>query len=159
MVREMDDALVRPALMGDVKRIKTLVNGSAGDGKLLPSSFSELYSSVRDFMVVEKAGEVVAACALQLCWEGLAEIRSLVVDERFQGRGYARKLLGGQVREAKRLGVKRVFALTYLTDMFRKFGFAPIDKSELPHKIWVDCVKCSRFPDCDETAVAMEIKQ
>ena len=47
----------------------------------------------------------------------------------------------------------RVFALTYQVEFFHKLGFEEIDKTLLPQKIWADCIKCVKFPDCDETAM------
>jgi amino-acid N-acetyltransferase len=46
-----------------------------------------------------------------------------------------------------------VFALTYQAEFFRRIGFERVDKGELPHKVWRDCLKCTKFPNCDETAV------
>ena len=41
---------------------------------------------------------------------------------------------------------------------FERLGFTKVDKSVLPHKIWTDCLKCVKFPDCDEIAVVKELK-
>jgi len=49
--------------------------------------------------------------------------------------------------------IKKIFVLTYKTDFFASIGFSEVDKSELPIKIWADCVTCVKFPDCDETAM------
>jgi amino-acid N-acetyltransferase len=32
-----------------------------------------------------------------------------------------------------------------------------VDKSALPHKIWSDCLKCVKFPDCDEIALVKDL--
>ena len=56
------------------------------------------------------------------------------------------------------MGVKRVFALTYEPEFFEKLGFERVDKAVLPHKIWTDCVKCVKFPDCDEIALVKELR-
>ena len=57
------------------------------------------------------------------------------------------------IDEAREIGLKRVFCLTYKPDFFARFGFRVVDKSELPHKVWQDCVHCAKFPECDEIAV------
>ena len=72
---------------------------------------------------------------------------------KYQGQGLGKKLIGKCLKEAKSLGVKKVFALTYCPDFFKKFGFTDIDKAGLPQKIWGDCLRCPRFPECDEHAV------
>ena len=61
------------------------------------------------------------------------------------------------VREAETLGVKQVFALTYVPEFFSGLGFKEVEKSILPHKVWADCLKCPKFPDCDETAMLIEL--
>ncbi|MFP4087465.1 MAG: GNAT family N-acetyltransferase, partial [Desulfobacteraceae bacterium] len=57
--------------------------------------------------------------------------------------------------EARSLGIKKVFTLTYVPDFFVKMGFEEIEKAVLPHKIWADCLKCPKFPDCDEIAMML----
>ena len=59
--------------------------------------------------------------------------------------------------EAKSIGVPSVFVLTYEMAFFSRFGFERIQKAELPHKIWSDCVACPKFPDCDEEAMRLQL--
>jgi amino-acid N-acetyltransferase len=59
--------------------------------------------------------------------------------------------------EAVTLGFNQIFALTYETGFFFSHGFQEVPKQRLPNKIWADCVKCVKFPDCDETAVLLEL--
>jgi amino-acid N-acetyltransferase len=94
---------------------------------------------------------------MHICWEDLAEIRSLVVREEYQRQAIGTKLIEACLSEAISLGMYRIFALTYKPDFFRKFGFKVVDKALLPHKIWADCVRCVKFPDCDEIAVLLEL--
>jgi amino-acid N-acetyltransferase len=90
-------------------------------------------------------------------WEDLGEVRSLVVDEDCQGEGVGKALVKHCVKTAGDIGVKQLFALTYVPDFFKKLGFLDIDKQDLPHKIWSDCVRCHKFPDCDESAVSIRL--
>ncbi|RMG56963.1 MAG: N-acetyltransferase, partial [Deltaproteobacteria bacterium] len=116
-----------------------------------------IYENIRDFFVCEdEDGGVVGVAALHVMWEDLAEIRSLAVKEGSEGGGIGRMLMDACLSEARSLGIKRVFALTYRSGFFEKFGFREVEKSTLPQKIWTDCLKCSKFPDCDETAVILE---
>ena len=57
------------------------------------------------------------------------------------------------------MGIGRVFALTYQQSFFEKLGFSVIEKSELPQKIWGDCIKCAKFPECDEIALSLSLQQ
>ena len=88
-----------------------------------------------------------------MCWENLAEIRSLVVREDCGKRGVGKALVESCLAEAHTLGIRRVFVLTYKESFFEKLGFHIIDKADLPHKIWADCLRCAKFPDCDEVAM------
>ena len=150
--------MIREARLRDVKEIQRLVKLYSNRGEMLPRSLSELYDNIRDFVVFTQNRKVVGICALHICWEDLAEIRSLAVEEGIRGRGIGGKLVKACLEESRRLGVKRVFALTYQSDFFERLGFKKVDKSVLPHKIWTDCLKCVKFPDCDEIAVVKELR-
>jgi amino-acid N-acetyltransferase len=149
--------MIRKARLSDVKEIQRLVNFYADRGEMLPCSLSELYERVRDFYVFEDRGEIVGVSALHLSWEDLAEIRSLAVKEPCIRRGIGTDLVKACLEEAGSLGIRRVFALTYKPNFFQHLGFRPVDKSQLPHKIWTDCVKCVKFPECDEIAMILEL--
>jgi amino-acid N-acetyltransferase len=143
---------IRPARMSDVREIHNLLQVFAEKGLLLGRSISSLYDQLRDFIVYDDGG-VQGACALHICWDNLAEIRSLAVAEKMQGRGVGRELVESCLTEALRLEIDNVFVLTYQAGFFRKLQFEEIEKSELPHKIWSDCLHCPKFPDCDEDAL------
>lgn len=149
--------MIRKAKLSDVKEIQRLIKLYAPRGDILPRSLSELYDHLRDFFVSIQNRKVVGICALHICWDDLAEVRSLAVEEKDRNKGMGAKLVRACLEESKNLGVKRVFALTYQPDFFERFGFKKVDKTVLPHKIWTDCLKCVKFPDCDETAVLKEV--
>lgn len=149
--------MVRVAGIHDAKVIHKLLMHYAKDGMMLSRSLSDIYEAIRDFFVYEENGEVVGTVCLSICWEDLAEVRSLAVAEGRVGSGVGRQLVESCLAEARRLGVRRVFALTYKPGFFEKFGFHQIEKSELPQKIWSDCIKCVKFPECDEIAVILEL--
>jgi amino-acid N-acetyltransferase len=88
---------------------------------------------------------------------GLAEIRSLCVDEEHRKRDIGRRLVSACIEDAKTLGVTRIFVLTYIPDFFKKIGFAEVEKSTLPHKVWSHCLKCVHFPDCNEIAMIRDV--
>ncbi len=148
---------IRKARITDVKHIHKLINESAKKEDLLPRSLNDLYEKIRDFSVYEEKGRIKGACALHILWDNLAEIRSLVVAKESQKKGIGKKLLSSCLKETKSLGIKQVFALTYQTKFFKKNGFKPIDKAELPQKIWGDCLRCPKFPECDEEAFIIKL--
>ena len=149
--------MIRKALIPDVREIHRLLLDYARDGLLLSRSLAELYESLRDFYIYEVDGKVVGTAALNICWEDLAELRSLAVHPDFNGRGAGRELVLACLAEARLLGIHRVFALTYKQAFFEKLGFTVIEKAQLPHKIWGDCMKCAKFPDCDEIAMSIDL--
>ncbi len=146
--------MIRNARMGDVKKIHSLLNYFAAKELLLSRSISALYDQLRDFKVfVDDKDEILGVCSLHITWEDLAEIRSLAVKEDAQGRKIGAKLVRCCLEEARDLDILNVFTLTYQPEFFRKQGFVDIDKRDLPHKIWSDCLNCHKFPDCDEEAL------
>ncbi len=149
--------MIRKAKLDDIKEVQRLLKVYAPRGGILPRSLSELYDHLRDFFVFIRNRKVIGICALHICWEDLAEIRSLAVEEEDQSKGIGAKLVRACLQESKSLGVKRVFALTYQAEFFERLGFKKVDKTALPHKIWTDCLKCVKFPDCDETALVKEL--
>jgi amino-acid N-acetyltransferase len=149
--------MMRKARVGDVRAIQGLIEASASKGEMLHRSLSEIYDHLRDFYICEGDRSLLGTCALHICWEDLAEIRSLAVLEEERQKGIGSELVRACLEEAKGLGIRKVFVLTYKPSFFQKFGFEIVDKAVLPHKIWSDCLKCVKFPDCDEIAMTLQL--
>ena len=150
---------LRRAAVVDVKTIHKLIRHYADRRQMLARSLSTLYEHVREFFVCETEEEGVVACgALHVTWEDLGEIRSVAVRSGHKGRGYGERIVRACIEEARQLKLPRVFCLTYMPDYFRRLGFVEIDKSELPHKVWADCVNCPQFPDCGEVPLMLELE-
>lgn len=151
---------IRKAKIIDAKEIYSLISSWSQEGKVLERSLNYIYENIRDFWVYETKGKIIASCALHVVgWQDLGEIKSLVVSKKFQDKGIGTKLVSHCIKEAKGIGIKKVFALTFVPRFFKKLGFHAIDRKELPHKIWSDCVNCVYFPDCQEKAVILHLKQ
>lgn len=150
---------IRKALAKDIRSVQEIVNHYAEQSLLLPRSLSELYDHLRDYFVLEmdETGLVKGVCGLGICWSDLAEIESLAVSEELHGRGIGSRLVAKCLGEARSLGLKKVFTLTYVPGFFERLGFKEVGKSILPHKIWADCLKCPKFPNCDETALMIDV--
>ena len=151
------ETIIRKAKISDIGTIFELVNDFAKQGLMLPKSQIDLYESIRDFFVVEIGNKVVACGALKVFLDDLAEIRSLATNKDFQKMGLGKMITQKLLDDAKELGIKKVFTLSYQVDFFKKQGFTLIKKEELPQKIWRDCYKCPKFPNCDENALIIEI--
>jgi amino-acid N-acetyltransferase len=151
-------ALVRRARVQDAGDIQRLITLFAERDEMLHRSLGEIYENIRDFYVVEdEDGRIVGCGALHVCWSHLAEIKSLAVDEAQQGRGYGKRLVHACLEEARELGLKTVFALTYRPEFFARLGFRVVDKATLPHKVWNECIRCPKFPACGEIAVVYNL--
>ncbi|MCM8770725.1 MAG: N-acetyltransferase [Candidatus Omnitrophica bacterium] len=150
--------MIRKANIKDVKQIHKLINYFAAKDLMIARSLNELYENIRDFWVYEEKSKVVGCAALHVVgWQELAEIKSLAVEKRRQRKGIGKSLVLKCLEEASTLAVKKVFCLTYLPEFFMRFGFKKIDKSKLPHKVWIECCNCPKFPDCKEIALVKEI--
>ena len=145
------------ARVTDATTIHQMVNRFAGKGEMLPRALSDIYESIRDYFVTREDEKVTACAALHVNWLDLAEIRSLAVDESKQKQGIGSLLIQACLDEAKQLGIPTVFCLTYKPALFQKHHFQLIDKMELPRKVWIECYRCPKFPDCDEVALIHHI--
>ena len=148
---------VEKAKISEVPRIHKLVNTFAGRGEMLARSLSEIYENIRDFVVVRKGKRIIGCAALHVMWSDLAEIKSVAVDEELQRQRVGYELVTALLKEAKELGISTVFCLTYKPMFFEKLGLQEVEKMTLPQKIWTECYRCSKFPNCDETAMTIQI--
>ena len=144
---------VEKAKIQDIPQIHRLINDYAGKGEMLARPLSELYEDIRDYFVIKDGDQVLACGALHVSWSDLAEVRSIAVagDRKKQGLGAI--LVDACLKEAADLGIGTVFCFTYQPAFFKRSGFVDIDKMELPRKVWTDCFRCPKFPNCDETAL------
>lgn len=148
------DVRYRPARLGDIPAMATVIAGFAERKLMLPRPHSELYENVRDFIVAEaEPGGICGCTALHIDTDRIAEIKALAVAESVQGRGVGRGLVEAAIGAARELGLERVFCLTYQVDFFAKLGFTKVDRARLPDKVWGECIRCHRFLDCDEVAM------
>jgi amino-acid N-acetyltransferase len=140
--------------VGDVPAIQELIRTFADRKLMIRRSLSELYESIREFFVaIDDEGQVVGCAAVHVFWEDLAELKCLAVTDRLHGHGVGRLLVDACWEAARELEIKSVFTLTHVGEFFEKCGYRRIDKAELPHKIWNECVRCPVFPNCQEIAL------
>ncbi len=149
--------MLRKAKVKDIKHIQALVNYFAKKELMLPKSLNELYENIRDYWVIEEGHKITACAALHVSWDDLAEIKSVAVAQNKHNMGIGSTLVNACLAEAKELGIRKLFVLTYQPDFFRKFGFKRVKHADLPHKIWAECINCCKFPDCREIALLKEL--
>jgi amino-acid N-acetyltransferase len=149
---------IRKAKVKDATEIFKILQHFALKEVLLPRSLNSIYENIRDFFVCEVDGKIVGVGSLHVYWEDLAEIKSLAVKEEYQHLGIGRSIVQECLNEAKELGIKRVFALTYVPEFFKKIGFEITDKSNFPQKVWTECIHCVKFNDCHEIPVSINLE-
>ncbi len=129
--------LIRRARTGDVKAIRALVDTYTTDRRLLSKATVTLYESVQEFWVaVDEDDKVVGCGALHVMWEDLAEIRTVAVHPDHRGHKLGHRIVTALLDQARELGVRRVFCLTFETRFFGAFGFTEIDGAPVPHAVY-----------------------
>jgi amino-acid N-acetyltransferase len=143
----------RKAILPDARPIHDLIAAYSGDGTLLPRTLAEICENVRDFTVLEDAGQIIGCGALHLYGVHLAEIRSITVVRSAQGRGGGQLLVKALLGEAKRHRVSCICLFTRTPDFFARLGFSLAQREDLPDKMRKDCWVCPRYHCCDEVAM------
>lgn len=151
-------AMVEKARVSDATQIHRLVNSFADRGEMLHRPLSEIYEHIRDYFVIRNGDEVVACVALHVSWEDLAEIKAQAVREEDQKQGMGRLLTEACLDEARNLGIPTVFCLTYKQDFYSHIGFRQMDVMQLPRKVWGECYRCAKFPNCEEVAMVYVVE-
>jgi amino-acid N-acetyltransferase len=144
---------IRGARLEDVPGIYGLLKHYSDQGVLLPRPESDIFSSLRDFYVVEDQGQIVACAALLIYTSELGEVRSLAVDPDYKHLGLGNRMVSQLEADADKLGLSKLMALTYVVGFFEKLQFDVVDMSALPEKVWGACINCHKFQNCDEIAV------
>jgi amino-acid N-acetyltransferase len=144
----------RKAFLPDAHVIHEIVLEYSQSGVLIPRSIAELCENIRDFTIIEDDDGTVLGCgALHLYGLHLAEIRSIVVPRKHQGKGAGRVLIDALLAEAEQHKATCVCLFTLIPEFFAHLGFQVVDKKALPDKIYKDCINCPKLDRCDEVAM------
>ena len=149
---------IEKARISDATQMHKLINYFADKDEMLARPLSEIYENIRDYFVVKQGERMIACAALHVMWSDLAEIKSVAVAEDSQRQGIGTRIVEACLEEARELGMPTVFCLTYKPAFFEKFGFSQLDKMELPRKVWTECYRCPKFPNCDEVALIKHLE-
>ena len=133
--------VVRAARTSDVRAIRALVAPLAERRVLLNKEAVAYYESVTDFVVAQVDGRVVGCGALHVLWEDLGEVRTLAVDESVLGSGVGSAVLDRLVERARRLGLSRLFCLTFETAFFARHGFEPIEGQAVDPEVYAELLR------------------
>ncbi|HCT75179.1 MAG TPA: amino-acid N-acetyltransferase [Micromonosporaceae bacterium] len=133
----MSDLVIRKARTTDVRGIRQLIDDYSGERRLLSKATVAIYEDIQEFRVaVHEDGQIAGCGALHVLWEDLAEIRTVAVDRKFLGRKVGHQIVSTLLDDARELGVRRVFVLTFESGFFGSFGFKEIDGAPVPHAVY-----------------------
>lgn len=155
--KEFSLVVQKPSLF-DIPAMQQLVEPEVKSGIILSRSDNEIANAIRSYFIAMDNSKIVGFTALHIHTYELAEVRSLIVESTYRGKGVGKALVLGAIEEAKKLGIKEVLSLTYEPEFFRKLGFVEIPKESIPeHKIWADCIRCKHFPICNEISLIKKL--
>ena len=162
-------SIIKKAKISDAVEIKKIIDFYARKEIMLFRPVYSIYSNIRDYFVAVVNKKIVGSCALHILGKEyrpgyrqavLAEIKSLAILEKYQGRRIGTRLVKKCIREAEKMEIDKIFTLTIEEnlDFFKRLGFKEIKKTELPQKIWQECASCPRFPtECNEIPLILKI--
>jgi amino-acid N-acetyltransferase len=133
--------VVRAAKTGDVKKIRKIVDAYTDERRLLFKATFTLFEAVQEFVVAELDGEVVGCGALHVLWEDLAEVRTVAVLEEMHGKGIGNQIMIKILENAKDIGVKKVFCLTFETKFFGAHGFHEIEGTPVSPEVYQEMIR------------------
>jgi len=156
--RSTKKLIVRKAKFSDADEIHKLINRYASEDKMLPRSIAEIHEHMNSFFVAEHDGKIVGCCSLQAYYHALGEVRSLAVLDEYTGKGIGTKLVRACLSKARKLGMKEVFTFTYVPKFFKRFHFKRVKREKIHPKLWIECMKCPKYPNCDEKAMILKLE-
>lgn len=134
---------VRRARVGDVRSIRDLVRPLAGN-TLTPKDAVAYYEALQQFLVAEDPdvpGRIIGCGALHVMWDELAEVRTLAVLPEFTRRGLGGWILEALLDDARALGLRRIFCLTFEVDFFKSHGFSVIEGQAAEPEVYVELLR------------------
>ena len=127
---------IRAARTTDVRAIRDLIDVYSADGSLLSKATVTIFEQIQEFLVAEVDGTVIGCGALHVMWEDLAEVRTLAVRPDQARHGIGSQILEQLLTNARELGIKRVFCLTFMKEFFGRHGFVEIDDTLVGHDVY-----------------------
>lgn len=141
----MTEFTVRPARAVDMAAVHEMLQPYVMKRILLGKELVVLYESTQEFVVaVDSSGRVIGCGALHVMWEDLGEVRTLLVSDEWLHRGVGRELVDQLERNARELGLKSLFCLTFETAFFERRGFSEIGEQVVSPDVYSQLV---RSPD------------
>lgn len=122
---------LRRARAADAARINALTRPLVEDRVLVAKDMVSYFEALQQFRVIvdihDDGTETLAGCAaLHVFWDEIAEVRTVATSPDYRRRGVGRMLIQTLLEEARIMGIKKVFCLTFETEFFASLGFEEI---------------------------------
>ena len=149
---------LRAAGPDDAAAVHRLITDNVELGHLLPRSLEDVRGNVSRFIVASCGTTVVGCAELAPLSPDVAEVRSLVVDEDYRGRGIGPRLVTKVAESAAAGGFSTLCAFSHEPAHFVRIGFTIVPHIWVPEKISHDCTSCSLFRRCGQHAVTLPLR-
>jgi amino-acid N-acetyltransferase len=149
---------IRQATSSDAAALHQLISGHIAEGRLLPRTLAELTLHADRFVVAALRRRIVGCAELAPLSHTVAEVRSLVVDRKYRGRGLGRLIIEELRLQARREGFDQLCAFGHDPAIFVRMGFAMVPHSDIPEKIEIDCRNCPLFGKCGQFAMMASLE-
>jgi len=128
-----------------VRGIQALLEPWVQRRVLLGKDLVVLFESVQQFTVAEDAdGNLIGCGALHVMWDDLGEIRTLIVADEWLHHGVGRAIVDRLEENARALGLRRLFCLTFEVEFFSARGFEVIGEQVVDPDVYSQLI---RSPD------------
>lgn len=124
---------IRPAQRRDAQSIFNITKSAVHAEALRHRPIEEIEWAIAEYFVYEIDESPIACLRLSKTSDDSIELGSVFVQSAYQGRGIGRALVEFAIEEAKKRGMKKVFALsTQAGPLFTACGFEEADLESLP---------------------------
>ena len=126
---------IRALKTPDIPDILRLMEPLMQKGVLLRRNSEDIQEKKADYAVFEIDGQIHACGALHDWGEEQGEIAAIATDPAYTDMGLGRRMVNYLLEQAKKRGLRRVFALTTVTqDWFESLGFQEAPVESLPER-------------------------
>ena len=148
---------IRRAEHSDIDRIVAIIAHYAAQGLMLPRSHTALTEALSNYLVADNDGSIIGCGGLDQYSSSTAEIFGLATSPDTSVRGTGSAIVRALIDKARAENISHVFALTLAPAFFQKMGFRTVQHSDLPMKVWKDCIACPKYGNCDEIAMVLDL--
>ena len=155
---------VRPAEFADAQAIFEMIKRFPDS--LLARPLGDIVQNIDRFLIAVAGSRLIGTVSWSVLPEiGLPrhpyiEIKSLAVEEDWQGKGVGAALIQTAINRLRPMHPQQIIALTFAPGFFAKMGFVEIPKEKLMHKIYMGCINCTRYDSpftCPEIAMGLDV--